>query len=74
MCLGQIVTHGGWGSREEGGCVCGGGGGGWGHNVVHAGIQKGGPTLTTCISFFLVDDRREDPNSTKSGQSLARQL
>ena len=30
MCLGQTVTHGGWGSREVGGCVCGGGGGGGG--------------------------------------------
>ena len=41
--------------------------------LLHAQIQKvlseGGPTLT----FFLVDEMREDPNSTKSGPSSARQ-
>ena len=30
---------------------------------------RGGPTLT----FFLVDEGRKDPNTTKSGPSLARQ-
>ena len=32
--------------------------------------RGGGATLTT---FFLVDDEREDPNTTKSGPSLACQ-
>ena len=32
-------------------------------------FARGGPTLT----FFLVDERREDPKSTKSGPSSARQ-
>ena len=31
---------------------------------------RGGPTLITFISF-LVDERRDDPNTTKSGSSSA---
>ena len=39
---------------------------------IHERIQsfvRGGPTLT----FFLVEEENEDPNTTKSGPSLARQ-
>ena len=35
---------------------------------------RGGPTLTAFFSFFfLVDEGREDPNTTKYGPSSARQ-
>ena len=37
---------------------------------MHAGIQKvlsGGPTLTSFFLVFLVDEGREDPNTTISG-------
>ena len=42
-------------------------------NAPHARIKicfQRGPTLT---NFFIVDEGREDPNSTKSGPSSARQ-
>ena len=32
----------------------------------------GGPTLTTFV-FVLIDEGRDDPNTTKSGPSSARQ-
>ena len=35
---------------------------------------RGGPTLTAFFSFFfLVDEGREDPNTTKYGPSSVRQ-
>ena len=35
---------------------------------------RGSPTLTTFLLFvFLVDEGRQDPNTTISGPSLARQ-
>ena len=36
-------------------------------------IVRGGPTLTRFFFFFLVDEGREDPNTTISGPSLAGQ-
>ena len=38
--------------------------------VVHARIQK---VLSEGVQFFLVDEGREDPNTTKSGPSSAHQ-
>ena len=34
---------------------------------------RGGPTLTTFFAVFLVDERRDDQNTTKSGPSSAHQ-
>ena len=34
---------------------------------------RGGPTLTTFFFVFLVAEGKEDPNTTKSGPSSARQ-
>ena len=35
---------------------------------------RGGPTLTTFLCAFLVEEGRDDQNTTKSGPSSARQL
>ena len=34
---------------------------------------RGGPTLSSFFAFFLVDERGNDPNTTESGSSSARQ-